>query len=80
MQTKLTLRLDDRLVRRAKEEAYKRGKSVSMMVAEYFDELGSSPRKRREDLPPITKSLVGVLRGKRVSEEDHKRHLMEKHR
>ncbi len=36
MQTNVTLRLDERLVRRAKACARRSGKSVSQMVAEYF--------------------------------------------
>ncbi len=78
MHTKLTLRMDEALVRRAKAEASRRGKSVSQMVGEFVASLGS--RKRDEQkLPPITASLVGVLKGHRVSESDYKRHLREKH-
>ncbi len=36
MQTKLTLRLDEALIQRAKAEARRTGKSVSQLVAEYF--------------------------------------------
>jgi len=79
MNTKLTLRMDESQVRRAKEEAARRGKSVSQMVGEFVDSLSSSPRDEKE-LPPITASLVGVLKGHRVSESDHKQHLQEKHR
>lgn len=78
MNTKLTLRMDEDLVRRAKAEASRRGKSVSQMVSEFVDSLGS-PRRDEKKLPPITASLVGVLKGHRVSEADYKRHLREKH-
>ena len=40
MQTKLTLRLEEQLIERAKAHAKKRGKSVSQMVADYFALLG----------------------------------------
>ena len=78
MQTKLTLRMEEALVRRAKAEASRRGKSVSRMVGEFVASLGS-PKRDEEKLPPITASLVGVLKGHSVSESDHKRHLREKH-
>ena len=79
MNTKLTLRMDESQVQRAKEEAARRGKSVSQMVSEFVDSLSSSPRDKKK-LPPITASLVGVLKGHRVSEADYGKHLQEKHR
>jgi len=79
MNTKLTLRMDESQVQRAKEEAARRGKSVSQMVGEFVDSLSSSPRGEKK-LPPITASLVGVLKGHRVSEADYGKHLQEKHR
>ena len=78
MQTKLTLRMDDGLVRTAKTEAKRRGKSVSRMVADYFDSLGTRPRPSSA-LPPVTASLIGIMKGASASEEEYKRHLREKH-
>ncbi len=79
MQTKLTLRLDKRLIERAKKEAGKREKSVSQMVAEFFGSLEPGSDKKLSRLPPRTASLLGVLRGKQVTEMDYKRHLVKKH-
>ena len=78
MNTKLTLRMDSGRIRTAKREATRRGKSVSQMVGEFFDGMGSE-RRGRSELPPITASLVGVLKGRRVSESDYRKHLREKH-
>jgi hypothetical protein len=78
MHTKLTLRLDEHLIERAKGEAEKRGKSVSQMVAEFFGSLGAVTKKRA-DVPPLTASLLGVLRKKSSSESEYKRHLREKY-
>ena len=77
MNTKLTLRVDDALVRQAKRQAARRGKSVSQMFGEFVAALGA--RKRKRGLPPVTDSLLGVMRGHRISEADYKKHLREKH-
>lgn len=78
MNTKLTLRMDEALVKRAKAEALRRGKSVSQMTAEFIQSLDRRGSPKRS-LSPITNSLLGVLKGRRVSELEYKRHLREKH-
>lgn len=77
MQTKLTLRMEEALVRRAKREAARRGKSVSQMFGEFVRSLEATPDE--QDLPPFTGSLLGVMKGSRLSEEDYRKHLREKH-
>ena len=77
MKTKLTLRMDDGLVDEAKTQAARRGKSVSQMFGEFVASLGAS--KRGRELPPVTNSLLGIMKGRRVSETDYKRHLREKY-
>lgn len=81
MQTKLTLRLEDRLIRQAKAYARRSGKSVSTLVSGYFAALGS-PHDAGDGvpLPPQTRSLRGVLKGKSVSEADYRSYLERKHR
>jgi hypothetical protein len=78
MNTKLTLRMDEALVKQAKAEARQRGKSVSQMTAEFIESLGrrNSPKQA---LPPITSSLLGILKKRQISEQDFKRHLKEKY-
>ena len=78
MNTKLTLRMDAELIRTAKKEASRRGKSVSQIVGEFFDSLASG-RREPSELPPITSSLVGILKGRGASESDYRRHLREKY-
>lgn len=78
MNTKLTLRIDEAVVRKAKMEAKRRGKSVSRMVAEFIESIGSRPESEKL-LPPTTASLVGILKGQKISENDYKEHLREKH-
>jgi hypothetical protein len=80
MQTKLTLRLDDALIRKAKRYSAKSGKSVSRLVADYFLVLTTRQEKEKRELSPRVRSLVGILAGSGVTEEDYWRHLEAKHR
>lgn len=70
--------MDEALVLRAKSEAKQRGKSVSQMVGEFIDSLGT-PKSIKQELPPITASLIGLLKGRRASESDYKKYLREKY-
>ena len=79
MQTKLTLRLDDRLVKDAKLYARQTGKSLSRMVAEYFSAV-TSPEAVREELTPAVSRLKGVLAGTKVDIDDYRAYLEGKHR
>ena len=77
MQTKLTLRIEEQLIERAKAHAKKRGKSISQMVAEYFALLDRDDRP--ETLAPLTRSLHGALGGTAVDEHTSREHLEEKY-
>lgn len=80
MKNKLTLRLDESLIKEAKKYADEKGTSVSKLVADYFALLQSEKEKsKKEKLSPITASLSGILKGSDVSEEDYKSHLEEKY-
>jgi hypothetical protein len=78
MNTKLTLRLDDQLITRAKRHSSKSGKSLSKLVGDFFslidsDEIGT-------EITPRVRSLRGSLAGSGLDERDYRRHLEEKHR
>ena len=79
MNTKLTLRMDERLVEKGKLEAGRRGKSVSQMVGDFFDALSTPKQPAAKKLPPLTASLVGVLKGHRMNADAYKEHLREKY-
>jgi hypothetical protein len=79
MQTKLTLRLEDELIDKAKTIARKRGKSLSKLVAEYFNYITSKELKSESDLPPVVKSLYGSLANSDVKESDYKKYLQGKY-
>jgi len=78
MMTKLTLHMDKILVAKTKQEAKRRGKSVSAIVADYFAALGEEAHPA-DTLPPITASLFGVLKTAFVSGTDYRRRLKDKY-
>jgi len=79
MQTKLTLRLEDELINKAKALAQKRGKSLSKLVSEYFNYITSKELGSENSLPPIVKSLSGSLVNSNIDEKDYKEYLEGKH-
>ncbi len=79
MNTKLTLRLEEDLIRSAKKHASIMGKSVSQMVADYFYLLDQKPSKDKQQITPIVKSLRGSLKGSGVDEKDYEKYLEDKY-
>jgi hypothetical protein len=79
MQTKLTLRLTDELIRKAKRFSKITGKSVSMIVADYFEKLDVPPHQEIEDITPKVATLRGILKKTGAEQEEYYRHLEEKH-
>lgn len=84
MQTKLTLRLEERLIVRAKAWARRRGVSLSETVTTLFEQLPSSSEPT---LTPWTQKLVGIAarrKGRSLSDaavrRAHLDYLDEKHR
>lgn len=79
---KLTLRLEEDLIVRARRVAQERGTSVSRMVAGFFESIEDTPPKDRHH-GEITRRLRGSIRpnegGSHNGEEDHLRHLEHKH-
>ena len=79
-QTKLTLRMDRDLVRRVKSYAKRSGKSVSSIVADFFELLDEKRNVGHVRLTPVTRSLLGVMEGSSADERDYRKHLERKHR
>lgn len=75
MQTKLTLRLDDNLVRKAKNHARRKGTSVSRMIADYFQLIQSDKEERKIRSAPLTASLQGLMRQSVLDEKGYKKYL-----
>jgi len=77
--TKLTLRLDDDLIRSAKRYAGSSGKTVSKLVADYFALLAADEVLPPAELTPRVRSLLGSLGGTEFGEDDYRRHLEHKY-
>ncbi|NLT69120.1 MAG: antitoxin [Verrucomicrobiaceae bacterium] len=79
MQTKLTLRVEEEVIRKAKRIAQQKGTSVSRIFGEFIN--SQAENVMLEDFPPITSSMIGVIRRKesKVDESDHKKYLEEKY-
>lgn len=79
MQTKLTLRIEDELIKKAKRVARKRGKSLSRVVADYFNHISAEEDPESFKLPPNVKSLYGSLANAKINESDYKEYLEQKY-
>lgn len=80
MQTKLTLRLDKKVIELAKRLSKKTKQPLSKMVENYFVGLESvGPLKPSDNLPPLVKSLRGCLANAKASINDYKTHLEQKY-
>ncbi|MCK4932772.1 MAG: antitoxin [Candidatus Aminicenantes bacterium] len=79
MATKLTLRIDEELIARAKTYAKQSGKSVSRLVADFFTLLSQSDEEEAFKITPKVKSLYGLLRDATIDFDDYKRHIEQKY-
>lgn len=82
MATKLTLRLDDKLIKQAKERARSKGVSLSRIVEDYFRSLAL---RKEKEIPesPVLSEISGVLStrmGTRKLRVEYRKHLQEKYR
>ncbi len=64
MVTKLTLALDEAVVRKAKQYAKKQKLSLSKLVEFYFSSLVSDNYSEQYNMPPITAELAGMVKSK----------------
>lgn len=81
MNTKLTLRMDSHLIKKAKKYAATHGVSVSVMVENYFALLGKKGESsEHHHALPLTRALRGVIKGISVNEDDYKTYLEKKYK
>ncbi|WP_103021206.1 DUF6364 family protein [Salinibacter altiplanensis] len=78
MSKKLTLRLDEDVIERAKEYASERNTSVSRLVEAYFAVVTEKDGDcKRASFSNTTRQFIGVL--EETNEGDYKQHLEEKY-
>ena len=81
MTTKLTLRLDDELIRQAKKTAKNKGVSLSRIVGDYFRSLTILEEKVMTE-SMVLSEISGVLSsgaGTKKPREEYRKHLEEKY-
>lgn len=76
MKTKLTLRVEEALVEKAKRLARQKGTSVSSFFGDFILD---QDEPLEESLPPITATMVGILNESSIDESDYKAHLERKY-
>jgi len=78
MKSKLTLSLDEALIRKAKSCARGRGMSLSDVVETYFESLPSDGAEL--ELTPRVRLLYGALTRARLDRREYRKHLEKKYR
>lgn len=82
MSTKLTLLLEDSLIRNAKKTARSKGVSLSRMVADYFRSMESQQKKIKVE-SPVLSEISGILSNKKDTRKllsDYKNRILGKYR
>jgi hypothetical protein len=80
MSTKLTLRLNDEVIKQAKKTARSKGVSLSRIVEDYFRSFTARKGKEAPDTPVLSE-IAGVLSAfKKESRAEYRKHLEEKYR
>jgi hypothetical protein len=77
---KLTLSVDERVIRRAKRYAARRGTSISGLVERYLDLLSQPNSSEGHALSPALARLRADWRGVSVDEAEYAKYLERKYR
>jgi hypothetical protein len=80
MNSKLTLLLDDKVIKKAKDYSKTNQTSLSKLVEEYFRLLSETKNKRSVKTATIVSEIAGILKGAQVSEDDYTDYLIEKYK
>jgi hypothetical protein len=78
MDTKLTLKLDATVIQAAKAYANEQGRSLSKMVEDYFRQIVSE-RKSKKQYSPLVEELSGVISDNDLDNLDYVRYLEQKY-
>ena len=82
MTTKLTLRLDQSVIKKAKKTAKRRGVSLSRMVEDYFKSVARQQEEKTKE-SPVLSEIAGVLTTRSNAAKlisVYRKHLQEKYR
>jgi len=81
METKLTLKLDSSIIDQAKKYAYKRQKSLSGLVEDFFRGLGNDESSNNLIINPVVRELSGIITEKDIKgwESDYSNFLEKKY-
>ena len=83
MTTKLTLKLDENVIRSAKKYAEKHHNSLSKMVENYFFALAEEDEENKNEITgPISRSLSGIIKSKKIIDrkKEYADYLAEKYK
>lgn len=81
MDNKLTLKLDNKVIEKAKSYAKRKNTSLSQLIESYLQFLTSSNKNDEEETTPLVKSLSGILNAPKSLDykESYKKHLGKKY-
>ena len=81
MDNKLTLKLNDQVIEKAKEYAKKKNTSLSKLIESYLQFLTSCRQPDSDEITPLVKSLSGLLDQTKLSDNRvaYKKHLSKKY-
>jgi len=78
---KLTIKLDHKVIEKAKNYARNSNTSLSKLIESYLQKLTSSPESGEDDITPLVKSLSGIVKKStwEKAEQDYIEHLKQKY-
>jgi hypothetical protein len=80
MNNKLTLKLDNQVIERAKTYARKKNTSLSKLIESYLELLTTSGKNDPEEVTPLVKSLSGIIKPSKIDhKKEYRKHLLKKY-
>ena len=79
MDTKLTLKLDQEIIERAKEYAKNKNTSLSKLIENVLSRMTASGDFNAQ-ITPLVDSLSGIIDANKINEDDYRTYLEEKYK
>ncbi|MCL6613561.1 MAG: DUF6364 family protein [Firmicutes bacterium] len=81
MTTKLTLSMDEKVIKKAKEYAAKKKKSLSQLIEDFLKALTANGDGNQHPYPPLTAGLAGIIKDEGIGDlrEEYTRYLQDKY-